>query len=74
MPLRGTKVLGPGREECIDGISLLSLLHIVPNCTVLCCAATEGTPLVTDIEDADGDGDEEERPRGPSILLGIIYP
>ncbi|KAJ0156943.1 hypothetical protein HZ326_0853 [Fusarium oxysporum f. sp. albedinis] len=30
MPLRGTKLLGPGREECIDGISLLRLLHIVP--------------------------------------------
>jgi hypothetical protein len=35
MALRGAKLVGLGREECIDGISLLRLLHIIPYCTVL---------------------------------------
>lgn len=42
MPLRGTKVLGPGREECIDGISLLRLLHIVPYCTYCAMLCGDG--------------------------------
>lgn len=72
----GLSSLVRGGKNCIDGITLLRLLHIVPSLRILCAVRRRRGHrwLQIYIQVGDAGGDEEERPTGPSILLGIIYP